>query len=278
MRYMIAPLDLTEQQFHVYKMLYKRMDFKTFIVQYSNEQLLADSDPIFKLTSRKIRTILKHFIERNMISIHKQGRKGFPTIYKITNMSELLRHESDMNTTQKRHESDMNDAVIPTPTEVERHESDINTTQKRHESDNPIKDKDKDKDILKPSCIDKPIRYDESHEYYLMASYLRKKVLEVNPKCRVPKLDPVSMDKWSDDFRKMQKIDKRSTEEIRNIVSFIYTQDNFWSGVVQSPSNLRKNWDKITGKMITRKPKTTQQKIGDAINDPNSVVNQFLNS
>jgi len=107
-------------------------------------------------------------------------------------------------------------------------------------------------DNINTTCVDSeespPLKYDEDSVYYQVALYLRKKILEFNPKCKVPDSNPKALEKWSDTIRLTMERDKRTIDEMREIVQFIF-KDDFWCTVVQSPANLRKNWDKIWSKM-----------------------------
>jgi len=118
------------------------------IVEYTKNQLLVDSDPLFKLTERKIRTVLSYLLKENMIVELRKGSKGKATVYEITTMKQLLinRQLSDNDMTVIRQLSDNNDIVIPTVVEDERQPSDNNVTTKRQQSVQPIKDKDNEKD------------------------------------------------------------------------------------------------------------------------------------
>lgn len=89
MRYMIAPLDLTTEELEIYKLLYKKMDFDTFEVKYTTDQLVADSNKKLELTFKKVYKILKDFEDNNYIYKLKRGSKGNPTTYKINQIREI---------------------------------------------------------------------------------------------------------------------------------------------------------------------------------------------
>lgn len=92
-------------------------------------------------------------------------------------------------------------------------------------------------------------KYPEDNQYYKAALYIRSKVLGINPKCKVPQDNPKGLEKWANEIRLTIESDKRTMDELRQIVTFTY-RDSFWCTIVQSPKNLRKNWDKIWAKMI----------------------------
>lgn len=92
------------------------------------------------------------------------------------------------------------------------------------------------------------IKYDADHQYYKIAIFIRQKILLINDKAKVPKDDPSSMSKWSDDVRKIVELDKRTLAEFRELTEFAFKSD-FWSTVIQSPAGFRKNWDKMFAQM-----------------------------
>ncbi|WP_313568794.1 hypothetical protein [Acetoanaerobium noterae] len=92
------------------------------------------------------------------------------------------------------------------------------------------------------------IKYDADHQYYKIAIFIRQKILLINDKAKVPKNDPSSMSKWSDDVRKIVELDKRTLAEFQELTEFAFKND-FWSTVIQSPAGFRKNWDKMFAQM-----------------------------
>lgn len=133
---------------------------------------------------------------------------------------------------------------------TENPEKDLQETTAEPEEDTNNND---DNDLS--SCDDpieslplEPAKYDEESVHYKAALYIRSKVLKINPKCKVPKDNPEALEKWADTIRLTIERDKRTIEEMRQIVEFVF-EDDFWCTVVQSPTGLRKNWDKIWVKM-----------------------------
>lgn len=146
MRYMIAPLDLNDEQSHIYKLLYKKSNFKTMIVKYTKGQLLLDSNPIFKLSPWKIRTILEYFLKEHLIKELVKGSKGNPTIYEIITIKELLleQQSNDNQTTIKKQLNHNNDIGVEPVTEVEQQLNHNQTTIKPQLNHNPINEKEKE--------------------------------------------------------------------------------------------------------------------------------------
>ena len=159
MRYMIAPLDLNIKELEVYKLLYKKMDFDTFEVKYTLDQISQDSDKILELTKRKVDVIIKKFIELNYLNIVQKGVKGKPTIYKITKINELMCTEYVTNKEQICNEFRTNneqinvdntkvEAIKGTNNERIMNECVTNNEQICDEYVTPINDKDKEKEYI----------------------------------------------------------------------------------------------------------------------------------
>lgn len=71
------------------------------------------------------------------------------------------------------------------------------------------------------------------------ANIILEKVTSFHPKIKKP-----DMNKWEECIDLLNRKDGRSYDEIKEFIEWIFN-DCFWSAVVQSPQNLRKNWDKI---------------------------------
>ena len=102
---------------------------------------------------------------------------------------------------------------------------------------------DKIKDIVDKSPTIIP-KYPADNKYYKTAIYFRGKMLEYNPKCKVPAETVKALHKWADVFRKIFELDNRTGDDLRLIMGLL-DGGGFWQGVVQSPVSLRKHWDKI---------------------------------
>lgn len=72
------------------------------------------------------------------------------------------------------------------------------------------------------------------------------KLIQKNQKIKEPDLD-----KWANVIRLTIEADKHSGKEVQEMIVWA-TQHNFWSGVILSPSSLRKNWDKMAGQKNKR--------------------------
>jgi hypothetical protein len=58
--------------------------------------------------------------------------------------------------------------------------------------------------------------------------------------------------KWAQDIDKLIRIDGQSTKDIKMVIDWIYNFDPFWSTVVLSTGNLRKNFPKLYPKAVNR--------------------------
>jgi len=99
---MIAPLDLSTEEREIYWLLYRRMDFDTFEVKYTLEQLAYDSSQKLELTKKKVSTIIKKFISEDLLTVLSKGTKGNPTIYLVTKMADIKEHKGNLTDTQKK--------------------------------------------------------------------------------------------------------------------------------------------------------------------------------
>lgn len=95
---------------------------------------------------------------------------------------------------------------------------------------------EKNKDI--PPKSNKRI-YETDSIHYQLASDFFEKIKINNPEAKQPNLQ-----KWADDIRKMIELDNRTPEQVKNMISWSQAHE-FWSGVVLSTGNLRKQYDKM---------------------------------
>lgn len=80
---------------------------------------------------------------------------------------------------------------------------------------------------------------DNSLEIFL-AQKLKSQILANNPKAKTP--DDLS--KWCAEFDKMLRIDKRSLDDIEEVMTFSQT-DDFWKSNILSPTKLRQQFDRL---------------------------------
>jgi hypothetical protein len=150
---MIAPLELNIEELEIYRLLYLKMDFDTFEVKYTMDQLSSDSDLRLKMTKKKVSLIIKKFIDSGMILIIKPGSKGNPTVYQLNKLEEIEKHKSNLKETQKERKGNTNEtnksSQINVFEDFEKHNRNTTETQKERKGNTkvtPINDKDKEND------------------------------------------------------------------------------------------------------------------------------------
>lgn len=90
--------------------------------------------------------------------------------------------------------------------------------------------------------------YDESSDAYILAKYLRNRILRWKPNALVPKETPEGLASWSNDMRLMMEIDRRDKHDIAKVIHFA-TDDPFWQMNVLSANKLRKQYDRLEAEM-----------------------------
>lgn len=153
---MIAPLDLSTEQMEVYKLLYSRMDFESYLVKYTLEQIVTDSNNKLLLTKKKASLIIKDFINKNLLTIVEKGSRGNATVYKVIKISEVLEKRKSTlkdiqtefkgNLIETNESNDTNDLY-----DIEKPKGNLIETQTESKGNlkvTPINDKEIDKEII----------------------------------------------------------------------------------------------------------------------------------
>jgi hypothetical protein len=86
--------------------------------------------------------------------------------------------------------------------------------------------------------------YDDDSPYMKMAIYFKDRVLSWKPNAKVPN----DLNRWADDFRKLHELDKRTKQEIKDVIDWA-TSDSFWQANILSPGKLRKQFDTLQAQM-----------------------------
>ncbi|WP_342507312.1 hypothetical protein [Sporosarcina sp. FSL K6-2383] len=101
--------------------------------------------------------------------------------------------------------------------------------------------------------------FEASSEFYQLALSLAKSVKQNCPGVKEPNLQ-----KWSNDMRLLVDRDKRTVEQIIDLIEWS-GQHVFWHTVVLSPVSLRKNWDRMIiqfqQKHASRKGQVQQDRV-----------------
>lgn len=96
---------------------------------------------------------------------------------------------------------------------------------------------------LKNTSTRKKREYDENSSSFKLAKYLYLKIQENDPNAKEPNFQT-----WADDARKLMELDKRSKEDIYNVINWCQ-QDEFWSSNILSVKKLRSQFTQLFIKM-----------------------------
>ena len=86
---MVSPLDLTERQLLIYRVLYTRSNFDTMLVNITIDQVISEIK-IIDLTYKIVYNEIKKLQQLGYIELVKKATKGNAPIYKIINYSEII--------------------------------------------------------------------------------------------------------------------------------------------------------------------------------------------
>jgi len=115
----------------------------------------------------------------------------------------------------------------------------VETEEKRKRNkDDTINNNDKNDKNDKEYNSMSPIKISDQSNIEL-SKLLFKKILKNNPNFKEPNIN-----KWSDDFRKMKEIDRRTDEQIKYLILWSQSND-FWHKNILSPIKLRKHFDRL---------------------------------
>lgn len=98
------------------------------------------------------------------------------------------------------------------------------------------KEIDKEKDTQRKPNKRKKRVYSDDDPYYQLAVKLYQEIKR-NQDIKKPNLN-----QWADDIRKTVELDKRSMEQVANMIEWA-TKDSFWGGVILSARKLREKYD-----------------------------------
>jgi len=127
--------------------------------------------------------------------------------------------------------------------------------------------KDKDKNVSDKSEDDPP-EYDKSHPAYKATIYLIERIREYNPKTPVPKQhDSQKMQRWAKAMDRLNRLgpkggdDGYTWDKIRDLIDWVFYEDEFWPQQIQSATGLREKVVKIENAM--REDKSSDDKNKD---------------
>lgn len=192
---------------------------------------------------KTIREILEWLVNNGMITIHGERGNRRETHYSIVNY-EVYQQRDDAKVTAEKQPSNSQVTVTTHKQECLRmfkNEKNLTTTSKKIET-----------------------LFAEGDIEYELALHLRKRILEVSSKTRVPKDTPAEMANWAKVFDYMLRLDKRDAGEIKRVIDWCQ-RDPFWQSNILSAGKLRQQYDKLVLRMGKRSGATKKggQDIGD---------------
>ncbi|HBC95042.1 MAG TPA: hypothetical protein DCZ10_19650 [Pelotomaculum sp.] len=90
---------------------------------------------------------------------------------------------------------------------------------------------------------------------FTIAAYIFNKMRYINPDLKKIK----DFQKWCKDVDYILRIDEIDKDELKETIDWVYDND-FWKGVVSSPSGLRKNYQQIRTKMLAEASQKPRQR------------------
>ncbi|KAA9187892.1 hypothetical protein F6X95_00025 [Enterococcus durans] len=179
-------------------------------------------------SNTKVNRFLK-MLEDDQMLIRKSDSKK--TVITIVNYDFYQRYESK-ETTQKRQQNDAEAS--------QKHTNNNDKTMNNNVNNN------------NPRNSQKTREYADDDPNKKLAILLLK-LIRKNQNIKEPNLD-----KWANTIRLTIEADKRTGKEVQDMIVWS-TSDEFWSGVILSPTSLRKHFDK----MAIQKNKRKQQNISN---------------
>lgn len=164
------------------------------------------------ITRQVVRGAMQRFIKFDFITIETTKAN---TLINIVNWASY--QSEKLETT--------NDSTIEQPSDNQR------TTTNKNVKNN------------KNTSTRKKREYDESSSSFKLAKYLYLKIQENDPNAKEPNFQT-----WADDARKLMELDKRSKENIYNVINWCQ-QDEFWSSNILSVKKLRSQFTQLFIKM-----------------------------
>lgn len=123
-----------------------------------------------------------------------------------------------------------------------------------------VKNDKNDKNIYITSTTRKKRVYDDDDPNKKLAVLLLK-LIKKNQSIKEPDLD-----KWANTIRLTIESDKHTGKEVQEMIVWS-TQHNFWSGVILSPTSLRKHWDKMAAQKAKDNRKTSNEQLEETGED-----------
>lgn len=197
---------------------------------------------------------LERFETTERMIERKSNAKG--TIITIKNWDKYQKVERNVEQTQNASETDVES--------LKKYKNEKNN--KNNNNNNSSGDEREKKQKPEP-------KFTEGDPEFELALELRERIADWHdPVPNIPDPNPEDLQKWSKDMDRMLRLgpvggnegDGPSVQQVREILKWIYEEDDFWRDTIQSPSGIRKHLSKITAKI--RKQRRTKSGF-DSIED-----------
>lgn len=184
------------------------------------------------LTIRNIRTAIKILVNHEMIEKSTQETTQQATVITVCNYTVFQDFKNDSDTVH-----------------------DTQATQTRHTGDT---DPTLDKNVKNNKELNKKVKkrvFVENSDEYRLAKLLSDLMIKNNPDNQVSvRAKNNKYQSWSEEVRKMNKLDKRSFEEIEYLINWSQ-RDSFWQSNILSTAKLRTQFDALVLKIKEQKDK-----------------------
>ena len=102
----------------------------------------------------------------------------------------------------------------------------------------------------------------ENEDSLKIANYLYKHILKINPSFKEPNLNS-----WAKDIDLAIRIDKRTTQELKECIEWIYNTKKgaFWIPNIMSGKKLREKFDTMNTQAITNKPTKEEKQLSEMV-------------
>ena len=100
-----------------------------------------------------------------------------------------------------------------------------------------------DKDLIVATSKVATKKFENDSVEMLTSKYLADKILKLSPNAKVPQKN-ADLQKWAKHVDLMLRVDKRTVEELRDVLKFA-TNDTFWQSKILSTKKLREKYDQL---------------------------------
>lgn len=142
MQYMISPMDLTQRQLLIYKVLYDRCDFNTMEVSITIENIV-NTIKVADLTYSMVYKDINKMLKKGYIKTVRKAAKGIAPKYKLVKVSEFYLEKSGIPKNTKEYQKKTKTEQFQGVEGCEEYQKKTKEYQKLTNS----KDKDKDNNI-----------------------------------------------------------------------------------------------------------------------------------